>query len=85
IYRPDLYLYDNDRVYPKTGVYGDTNSNDGMTVDPSKTTGVKNQTVLNEIAKTPGRGASEYLTRSYQEQHIVRNIFIVNIGYTLRF
>ena len=56
-----------------------------MTVDPSKTSGIKNQIVLNEIAKIPGRGAAEYLTRNYQEQHIVKNIFIVNLGYTVKF
>lgn len=85
ITRPNLYLYDNDRNFPKTGAYGDINPKDGMTVDPSKTASPIDRLALDEIAKIPGRGVAEYVTRNYQQQHIEKNIFIVNLGYTLKF
>ncbi len=85
IHRPNLYLYDNDRAFPKTGAYGDVNAKDGMTVDPSKTASIVDRLALDEIAKLPGRGVAEYITRNYQQQHIEKNIFIVNIGYSLKF
>lgn len=85
-HRPNLYLYDNDRNYPKIGGYNDINPNDGKTVDPSKTSGIANRLVLDTIHQSNTHEAvKQYATRNYQEQHIVKNIFILHIGYSAKF
>lgn len=85
-HRPNLYLYDNDRNYPKIGGYNDINPEDGRTVDPSRTAGIINKTVLDSISHSNAHEvAKQYATRNYQEQHIVKNIFIIHIGYTAKF
>ena len=86
VHRPDLYIYDNDRNFTKTGQFSDINPNDGKTVDPSKTVGVQNQLVLNTINNSNTHEVvKQFATRNFQEQNIVQNIFIVNFGYTLKF
>ena len=85
-HRPNLYLYDNDRNYPKIGGHNDINPNDGKTVDPSKTAGIANRLVLDTIHQSnTHEAAKQYATRNYQEQHIVKNIFILHIGYSAKF
>ncbi|WP_156781877.1 hypothetical protein [Leptospira tipperaryensis] len=87
VYRPDLYLFDNDRVYPKAnGVQADTNADDGKVADPSKIHGTVNQTVASAIQSLPLDTASKsYLLNSYQQQHIAKHHFVINLGYVTKF
>lgn len=86
VYRPDVYLWDTDRNFPKIGTYGDINANDGKTVDPSKVNGPLNQFVADQIkANSPNDIVARALTENYQQQKIVRNIFFISFGYTLIF
>jgi hypothetical protein len=85
-HRPNVYMYDNDRNYPKIGAYTNANDNDGKIVDPSKTAGIQNRLVLDSIAQSNTHEVvKQMLTRNFQEQNIVKNIFIVNIGYSVKF
>ncbi|MBE7412473.1 MAG: hypothetical protein HS129_10525 [Leptospiraceae bacterium] len=86
VYRPDTYMYDNDRTYPKIGKYSDINPADGRTVDPSKSVGLINNLVLDQISKLNTIDVGKMaLTQSYQEQKIVKHIYIVQIGYNKKF
>ncbi|TGM53418.1 hypothetical protein [Leptospira adleri] len=87
VYRPDLYLFDNDRVFPKpTGVQADNNADDGKVTDPSKIHGTLNQTVASAIQSLPLDTTSKnYLLNSYQQQHIAKHHIVINLGYVTKF
>lgn len=86
VYRPNTYMYDNDRNYPKTGKYSDINPADGKTVDPSKSAGLINNLVVDQISKINTIDVGKMaITQSYQEQKIVKNIYIVQVGYSAKF
>ncbi|MBW0432868.1 hypothetical protein [Leptospira yasudae] len=87
VYRPDQYLFDNDRVYAKpTGVASDSNANDGKETDPSKIHGTYNQTMASAIQSLALDTASKnYLLNSYQQQHLPKHHFIVSLGYVAKF
>lgn len=85
-YRPNMYMYDNDRYFPKTGVFSDINPNDGRTVDPSKTAGAGNKTAIDGIEGLPVYEViKSAMVRDYQEQKIPKHVFIVQIGYNIKF
>jgi len=86
VYRPNTYMYDNDRNFTKTGKYSDINPADGKTVDPSKSAGLINNLVVDQISKINTIDVGKMaLTQSYQEQKIVKNIYIVQVGYSAKF
>ncbi|TGL93310.1 hypothetical protein EHQ76_18160 [Leptospira barantonii] len=87
VYRPDLYIFDNDRVYPKpSGVASDTNADDGKVTDPSKIHGTVNQTAAAAIQSLALDSVSKnYLLNAYQQQHIPKHHFIVSLGYVAKF
>lgn len=63
-HRPNLYLYDNDRNYPRIGGHNDVNPNDGKTVDPSKTAGIANRLVLDTIHQSNTHEAGKAICHS---------------------
>ncbi|MDV6236201.1 hypothetical protein CH379_011260 [Leptospira ellisii] len=87
VYRPDLYLFDNDRVYPKpSGVAADNDAEDGKETDPSKIHGTYNQAVASAIQSLPLDAASKsHLLNSYQQQHLPKHHLVVNLGYMTKF
>ncbi|WP_135355060.1 hypothetical protein [Leptospira ryugenii] len=87
VYRPDIYLFDNDRVYPKpSGIQADTNADDGKVTDPSKIHGTANQTVASAIQSLPwDTNSKNYLLNTYQQQHITKHHFVINLGYVTKF
>ena len=85
-YRPNTYMYDNDRYFPKTGVFSDINPNDGRTVDPSKTVGISNKPTIDAMESLPMHEVMKAaVIRNYQEQKIPKHVFIVQFGYTKKF
>ncbi len=86
MYRATPALVDNSSYTPSIGVYADNNPNDGLTIDPSKAYGYKNELIINYLSTISG--GNEVVKRSliehYQQQHIVHVIFFYNIGYTIR-
>jgi hypothetical protein len=78
-------LFDNGIFFPGQGVYTNANG-DGMVADPSRINGAQNALVTNQITQNVSDSfAREYLIKNYQNQRVIRDIFFINIGYTLRF
>lgn len=85
MYRATPALVDNGSYTPNIGVYADNNPNDGLTVDPSKAYGYKNEFVINYLSSlTTDPTVKRSLIEHYQQQHIVHVIFFYNVGYTIR-
>lgn len=83
--RPDLYLYDNERIYFTNSVQGNNVTNiserDNRTVDPSKMFGVQNELVYANINQiNEGDIVKTWLKDSYQSQMIPRHLFWLSIG-----
>jgi hypothetical protein len=87
IYRPDTYLWDNAIFNPQTGVtYSDNNQNDQRITDPSKRYGLENQINIDTIRNLPIDGdLRQKLIYRYQQQDFVKNTFVVQIGYSMKF
>ncbi|TGK08029.1 hypothetical protein EHO59_03805 [Leptospira semungkisensis] len=85
MYRATPALVDNGTYTPNIGVYADNNPNDGMTVDPAKAFGYKNELIVNYLSSlSTSPAVQRSLVEHYQQQHIVHMIFFYNIGYTIR-
>lgn len=87
IYRPDTYLWDNAIFNPQTGVMiSDNNQNDQRITDPSKRYGLENQINIDAIKNLPIDGdLRQKLVYRYQQQDFVKNTFVIQIGYTMKF
>ena len=87
VYRPDLYVFDNNRSYPNasSGYALDTNPNDGKVTDPSKVYGLFNDAVRDAIQTNAPAPLQNLLLERYQSQKIPRHIYTISLGYTLRF
>lgn len=78
-------LFDNAIYFPGQGVYTNT-VGDGMVADPSKINGAQNALVTNQITQNVSDSyAREYLIKNYQNQRVIKDIFYINIGYSLKF
>ena len=78
-------LFDNGIFFPGQGIYANT-IGDGMVADPSRINGFQNSLVTSQISQNVSDPfAREYLIKNYQNQRVIRDIFFVNIGYTLKF
>ncbi|TGL33503.1 hypothetical protein [Leptospira perdikensis] len=87
IYRPDTYLWDNAIFNPQTGViYSDNNQNDQRVTDPSKRYGLENQFNIDTIKSMPiDADLKQKLIYKYQQQDFIKNTFVIQIGYTMKF
>ena len=90
VYRPDVYMYDNDTWYYSVsqGTQAQPNRSqyDGKTVDPSKLFGAKNEAVYSAIDKLDAPDAlKSYAKAEYQSQKIVQNLFYISFGYNQKF
>ncbi|BDA80552.1 hypothetical protein LPTSP3_g34820 [Leptospira kobayashii] len=87
VYRPSLFLFDNDRTYPKpSGVSSDQNPEDGKVADPSKIHGTTNQlaaATIQSLSLDPI--TKDSLINSYQQQHLPKHHIIFNLGYMAKF
>jgi hypothetical protein len=78
-------LFDNSIYFPGQGVYANS-VGDGIVADPSKINGAQNALVTSQITQNVSDPfAREYLIKNYQNQRVIRDIFFINIGYTLKF
>lgn len=78
-------LFDNGIFFPGQGVYTGVNG-DGMVADPSRINGAQNYLTTTQLAQNVSDPfARKYLIDNYQNQKVIRDIFYVNIGYTLKF
>jgi hypothetical protein len=78
-------LFDNQIFFPGQGVYTGVNG-DGMVADPSRINGAQNSLVTSQLSQNISDPlAKKYVIENYQNQRVIRDIFFVNIGYTLRF
>lgn len=90
VYRPNLYMYDNDTWYYTLSQGSQAQPNfsqyDGKTVDPSKLYGYKNEAVYSAIDQldTP-EIVKSYIKAEYQSQKIVQNLFYLNFGFNQKF
>ncbi|TGK09128.1 hypothetical protein EHO58_01715 [Leptospira selangorensis] len=85
MYRATPALVDNATYTPNIGAYPDSNANDGLTIDPAKAYGYKNELIVNYLSSLSDDPAvKRALVDHYQQQHIVHVIFFYNIGYTIR-
>ncbi|WCL50854.1 hypothetical protein [Leptospira sp. GIMC2001] len=73
IYRPELDVYDR----------YDSNSNDGRIADPSKLYGLNNQIIQDQILSFVSNdpAMANIVYQSITSQKIVRNLFVIEIGY----
>ena len=90
VYRPDLYMYDNDTWYytVSQGTQAQPNRSqyDGKTVDPSKLFGAKNEAVYSAINQLDvAESVKSYIKAEYQSQKIVQNLFYISFGYNSKF
>jgi len=87
VYRPDTYLWDNTIFNPQTGViYSDNNQNDQRITDPSKRYGLANQINIDAINHMPvDPNLRQKLVYKYQQQDFVKNTFVIQIGYSMKF
>jgi hypothetical protein len=78
-------LFDNQIFFPGQGVYTGVNG-DGMVADPSKINGTQNSLITSQLSQNISDSlAKKYVIENYQNQRVIRDIFFINIGYTLRF
>jgi len=87
VYRPSLFLFDNDRAFPKpSGVSSDGNPEDGKVTDPSKIHGTANQVAaatIQSLSLDPV--TKDSLLNSYQQQHLPKHHIVFNVGYMAKF
>ncbi len=90
VYRPNLYMYDNDVMYYTLSQGSQAQPNfsqyDGKTVDPSKLYGVKNEAVYSAIDKIDSPDiVKSYIKSEYQSQKIIQNLFYISFGFNHKF
>ncbi len=90
VYRPDIYLYDNERFFytnsQDSAAVANLSERDGRTVDPSRLFGYANELVYQSINQQNAPEAVTVLARDlYQSQNIPRNLFWISIGVNQRF
>ena len=79
-------LFDNQLSFPTQGTYANTVTNDGMVADPSRVYGNQNNYIINQISQNVSdENAKKALINQYQNQRIIKDIFYISLGYTLKF
>ena len=82
--RSDI-LFDNNIFFPVQGGYSNT-IGDGMIADPSRVHGYQNSFITNQISQNiSDENLKKHVINNYQNQRIIKDIFYIAIGYTLKF